>query len=200
MKNEYPPELLTESIIALYEEERYYQKFTLFREGLKSYMADVPLVLPDASPIVHWIECACDYTREWLKSMYSKVLQDGKTGLPKFCLPGPVPPSIHFHNHTALLELWKAQLNPILWKGIRPVPPFDYLEGVYKRSWTTARDSQDNNISTSSCGRRSDEVTLAASSEESVYDLCIFGKKRKLQISQVQESLDGLKKQRTVLS
>ena len=125
MRSNYSQAKLQQNIAKIYDEGAN-EKFAVFSKGLAKYMLS-PLVLPDALPLVNWIETACLLGKEWLSSKYSEVISDPRTEIITPLESGPVPESIGFHDHTALLELWKSTLDSEDWNKVTPQPAHDNL-------------------------------------------------------------------------
>ena len=125
MRSEYSQADLQENIAKIYDEGGD-RKISMFTRGLDDYLYS-PLVLPDALPLVNWIETACDLGKEWVSSKYSKVIVNRTTGVTTLLASGPVPETIRFHDHTALLELWKSTLDSEDWNKVTPQPAHDNL-------------------------------------------------------------------------
>ncbi len=125
MRSDYSQAELQDSIKRIYDEGGEY-KIVMFTKGLTRYMSSA-LVLPDAPPLVSWIETACSLAKEWLLSAYADVHTDRTTRAVTLLEPGPVPNTIRFHDHTALLELWKSTLDSEDWNKVTPQPPHDNL-------------------------------------------------------------------------
>ena len=125
MRNKYTQAQLQQGMKSLYDESSN-QKPAMFLDGLDQHMGS-ELVLPDAPPLVRWIAMACDLVKEWLSSTYSKVSIDTRTQATILLASGPVPDTIRFHDHTALLELWKSTLDSEDWNKVTPQPAHDNL-------------------------------------------------------------------------
>ena len=125
MRSDYSQARLQDTMAQIYDAGDNH-KFGMFARGLSDYMLSA-LVLPDAPPLVNWIETACDLGKEWLLSKYSKVIINPITEVTTVPETGPVPETIGFHDHTALLELWKSTLYSEEWNKVTPRPAHDNL-------------------------------------------------------------------------
>ena len=125
MQNKYDQTRLQANIGKIYDQGGECKSFMLV-QGLSTYMASA-LILPDAPPLVSWIDTACSLAREWLLSTYANVNIDPDTQVVTLREPGPVPNTIRFHDHTALLELWKSTLDSEGWNTVTPQPAHDNL-------------------------------------------------------------------------
>ena len=125
MRSDYSQARLQDTMAKIYDKGGDI-KISMFISGLSDYMYS-PLVLPDAPPLVNWIETACELGREWLFSKYSKVIINRTTRVTTLLESGPVPETIGFHDHTALIELWKSTLDSEEWNKVTPQPAHDNL-------------------------------------------------------------------------
>ena len=126
MRNNYWRDILQESM-QIYNEGGS-SKFAMFFDGLV-----LQLDLPDAPPLVRWIEKACDLGKEWLLSQYSKVRPNNRETDPTILLESdPVPETIGFHDHKALLELWKLTLDSEDWNKVTPHQAHDNLTMTWR--------------------------------------------------------------------
>ena len=125
MRNTYPEPVLGRQMKALYDAAMPH-KFSMFFQGLTGFMSS-PLVLPDAPPLVKWIEQACMFARQWLMSLHSKATIDPETQQTMFLMPGPVPTDISLYNHDAMLQLRKSTLGSEDWAMTTPHSACDNL-------------------------------------------------------------------------
>ncbi len=125
MRNTYSQEVLTKQMEALYNNAMPH-KFYMFSLGLAGFVSS-PFVLPDAPPLVKWIEQACMFAKQWLASPHSQATVDPITQQTILVMPGPVPTDISLHNHDAMLQLWKSALESEDWAMMTPQPACDNL-------------------------------------------------------------------------
>ena len=161
MRNKYNQARLQESIGKIYDEGGDY-KFCMFVQGLSRYMAS-PLVLPDAPPLVSWIETACSLAREWLLSTYANVNTDRRTRAVTLLEPGPVPDTIRFHDHTALLELWKSTLDSEGWARVTPQPAHDNLADTAEEKTEALQPPPSESAAIVQSDKISDETPIPSS-------------------------------------
>ena len=152
MRNEYSQATLQKHMKSIYDEGRY-AKYTTFGDGLAPFMGS-KLVLLDAPPLVRWIEMACDLVKEWLLSSYSKVSVDTSTEATILLESGPVPDTIRFHDHTALLELWKSTLDSEDWNKLTPQLAHDNLADPSESAVTVQSDESFDNLTTTTSRKR----------------------------------------------
>ena len=125
MHNTYSQQVLADQIETLYNSARPHKTVMLFF-GLACFVC-IPFVLPDAPPLVKWIEQACMFGRQWLESPHSLATTDPITEKTTLEMPGPVPTDISLHNHDAMLQLWKSALESEDWAMTTPHPACDNL-------------------------------------------------------------------------
>ena len=125
MRNTYSQQVLANQMEALYDNAKPH-KPSMFFFGLADFMSS-PFVLPDAPPLVKWIEEVCVFANQWLVCPYSRATIDPITQKTMLVMPGPVPTDISLHNHDAMLQLWKSALESEDWVMTTPHPACDNL-------------------------------------------------------------------------